>query len=323
MFPDSSRRQRDYAAVAKFPQKYSQRIVKSTVRQLSIEQRELVSMLGARLGALQGVKAVVLGGSHARGMAQAGSDIDLGILYSELEPFSIQSVREIAEELSDTPGPVVTGLYEWGQWVNGGAWLTIGQQRVDFLYRCLEQVERVIAEAEAGRYELDYAQQPPFGFFSGTYLGEVATCLPVFDPGGWVEKLKRRVAEYPEALRRSVVQEQLWSAEFDLSAFARKFAARGDGFGTAACLTRAVNQMVLALFALNRKYLINDKTALLEIAGFERVPREFGPRVQITLAGLGDSAASLGAAVESIETLLCEIASLAGELYKARYSFPK
>jgi len=293
------------------------------VRQLSKEQRELVSMLGARLGPLQGVKAIVLGGSHARGMAQAGSDIDLGILYSEAAPFSIESIREVAEDLNDTPGPVVTGLYEWGPWVNGGAWLTIGEQRVDFIYRCLEQVERVIAEAEAGRYELDYAQQPPFGFFSGTYLGEVALCVPVSDPSCCVERLKRRVAEYPEALRRSVVQEQLWSAEFGLAAFARKFAARGDAFGTAACLTRAVNQMVLALFALNRVYLVNDKTALLEISGFERAPQEFGVRVQKTLGGLGDSATSLRAGVDSVEELLRESVALVAELYQARYSLPK
>jgi len=293
------------------------------VRQLSKEQRELVSMLGARLGALQGVKAVVLGGSHARGMAQAGSDIDLGVLYSEAEPFSIESIREVAEDLNDTPGPVVTGLYEWGPWVNGGAWLTIGEQRVDFLYRCLEQMERVIAEAEAGRYELDYAQQPPFGFFSGTYLGEVALCVPVIDLNGCVGRLKLRAAEYPEALRRSVVQEQLWSAEFGLAAFARKFAARSDVFGTAACLSRAVNQMVLALFALNREYLVNDKTALLEISGFERAPREFGVRVQKTLVGLGDSATSLRAAVESVEELLRESVALVAELYQARYSLPK
>ncbi|HEX5082809.1 MAG TPA: hypothetical protein VFY40_12245, partial [Blastocatellia bacterium] len=29
-------------------------------------------------------------------------------------------------------------------------------------------------------------------------------------------------------------------------------------YGTAACLTRAVNQLVLVLFALNRKYPLND-----------------------------------------------------------------
>jgi predicted nucleotidyltransferase len=130
------------------------------VKQLSPEQRELVSVLAMRLGAVRGIRAVVLGGSHARGRAQPGSDIDLGILYSEVAPFSIQSVRELVEDVNDTAGPMVRDFYEWGPWVNGGAWLSIGGQRVDFVYRNLDQVERVIVEAEAGGYELDYAQQP-------------------------------------------------------------------------------------------------------------------------------------------------------------------
>jgi hypothetical protein len=56
---------------------------------------------------------------------------------------------------------------------------------------------------------VDYTQQPPFGFFSGTYLGEIAVCIPLFDPEGRLEPLKRRVADYPEALRRAVVQDSL------------------------------------------------------------------------------------------------------------------
>src|SRR5438093_7823574 len=198
------------------------------MKQLSSEQRELVSSLAKRLGAIRGIRAVVLGGSHARGRAQPGSDIDLGLLYSEAAPFSIQSVRELAEVVNDTPGPVVADFYEWGPWVNGGAWLTIGGQRVDFVYRSVEHLERVIAEAEAGRYELHYAQQPPFGFFSGTYLGEIAVCVPLVDPEARLDLLKRRVADYPEALRRAVVQDYLWAAEFGLAAFARKFAARSE-----------------------------------------------------------------------------------------------
>lgn len=132
----------------------------------------------------------------------------------------------------------------------------------------LEQMERVIAEAEAGRYEVHYLQQPPFGFFSGTYLGGIAVCMPLFDPEARLDFLKRRVADYPEALRRAVVRDYLFRAEFTLKAFAPKFAARCDTYGTAACLTRAVNELVLTLFALNRKYPINDKTALAEVAGF-------------------------------------------------------
>jgi len=293
------------------------------MKQLSPEQRELVSSLAKRLGAIRGMKAVVLAGSHARGRAQPGSDIDLGLFYSEAAPFSIQSIRELAEAVNDTAGPVVTDFYGWGPWVNGGAWLTIGGQRVDFVYRSLEHVERVIAEAEAGRYEVDYAQQPPFGFFSGTYLGEVAVCIPLVDPEARLDPLKRRVAEYPEALRKSVVLDCLWQAEFALAAFAPKFAARSDTYGTAACLTRALNQLVLALFALNRKYPINDKTALVEIAEFERAPREFGPRLQKTLADLGASPTELAAAVESIAQLFRETVELTDGFYQPRFTLPK
>jgi hypothetical protein len=74
--------------------------------------------------------------------------------------------------------------------------------------------------------------------------------------------LKRKVANYPEALRVAVVQDYLWQAELGLIAFAPKFAGRSGAYGTAACLARAVNQLLVVLFALNRKYLIDDKTAL-------------------------------------------------------------
>ena len=281
-----------------------------------------MASLTNRLGAIGGVKAVVLGGSHARGRAQPDSDIDLGLFYSETAPFPIQSIRELAREINDTPSPVVTDFYGWGPWVNGGAWLTIGGQRVDFLYRSLEHVERVIADAEAGRYEVHYLQQPPFGFFSGTYLGEVAICIPLFDPGRRLEILKRRVADYPEPLRRTVVRDYLFMAEFTLTSFAPKVAARSDIYGTAACLTRAINELVLALFALNRKYPLNDKTVLAEVSEFQLAPRQFGARVEETLRHLGSSAGELQAAVERVAQLLRETVELADGLYRAPYVLP-
>src|SRR5262249_56946090 len=102
------------------------------LKQLSPQQRELVLSLARRLGAIRGIRAVVLGGSHARGRAQPESDIDLGLFYSESAPFSIQSIRELAEDVNDTAWPVVTDFYQWGPWVNGGAWLTIGGEARGF-----------------------------------------------------------------------------------------------------------------------------------------------------------------------------------------------
>ena len=116
--------------------------------------------------------------------------------------------------------------------------------------------------------------------YHATYLGEVALCIPLFDPEARLAALKRQVAVYPEALRRAVIQDYLWMADFGLAAFAPKFAQRGDSYGTAACLTRAVHQLVLVLFAVNRRYPMNDKTALAEVAEFDRAPQEFAPRAQ-------------------------------------------
>ncbi len=39
--------------------------------------------------------------------------------------------------------------------------------------------------------------------------------IPVFDRDGHAERKKRLVAKYSEALRRAVMQDQLWAAEFD------------------------------------------------------------------------------------------------------------
>jgi hypothetical protein len=290
--------------------------------ELSDAQRALVDSLAARLGEIPGVAAVVLGGSFARGFAGPGSDIDLGLLYSEAAPFSIDAIRALAREVDDGPDPVVTGFYVWGPWVNGGAWLTVRGQRIDFLYRSIEHLERVIADAAAGRFELHYGQQPPFGFFSATYLGELSICVPLVDRDGRVAELKRRVEGYPEALRHALVQSYLWAAEFALESFAPKFAARGDALGTAGCLARAAHQLVLVLFALNRRYLVSDKTALAEIAGMPLAPRDFAARVGDSLARVGRTPGEQAAAVDAVAALVAETAALCGPLYRRPYPRP-
>ena len=82
------------------------------MNQLSPEQRELVSSLTERLRSVSGIRAVALAGSHARGRARAESDIDLGLLYSESAPFSIQSVRELVQRHLEIVGGQVQAARE-------------------------------------------------------------------------------------------------------------------------------------------------------------------------------------------------------------------
>ena len=128
-----------------------------------------LGMLRAIAEALQNVPnvvAVVLGGSHAGGLARPDSDID----YREAAPFSIEHVRSVAGSIS-TAGtvPTVTEMYGWGPWVNGGAWIQTPVGKVDFLYRNLDQVQRVVEEGRQGIWRHDYDQQPPYGFRSVVY----------------------------------------------------------------------------------------------------------------------------------------------------------
>jgi hypothetical protein len=140
----------------------------------------------------------------------------------------------------------------------------------------------------------------------------------LFDPEARINELKQRVSVYPEALRRAVVRDYLFMAEFTLTCFAPKFAARADIYGTSACLTRAVNELLMTLFSLNRRYPLNDKTALAEAAEFDCVPREFAPRVHKTLAHPGTSSAELKGAVDAIAQLLQETIEIADDLYCAQ-----
>jgi predicted GNAT family N-acyltransferase/predicted nucleotidyltransferase len=259
--------------------------------------------LADELAALPGVTAVVLGGSHARGLAHAGSDVDLGLLYRDEKPIDVAAVRALAARWNDAAEPVVSALHEWGPWVNGGAWLSVRGRRVDLLYRSIERVEQEIAAAHAGRHEVHFGQQPPFGFWSGTLLGESACALALHDPAGDAARLRAETAAYPVALRAAVLRDMARAVPFHLDSFAAKFAARGDAWGTAACLARCIWQLGLALFAANHAYLVNDKTLLDEIDGFADAPRSFSERARDVLANPGATPAALGAAVEAVAAL--------------------
>lgn len=86
-------------------------------------KQKLLNDITDELKRVDGVKAIVLGGSYAIGMATENSDLDIGIYYSELNPFDIEKVKDVAKKIANSDQPTVTGFYEWGPWVNGGAWM--------------------------------------------------------------------------------------------------------------------------------------------------------------------------------------------------------
>ena len=168
--------------------------------QMPGEKVRMLTEIADRLLHVPNIVAVVLGGSYARGLAGPGSDLDVGLYYREASPFSIDQARSVAESICTAGSvPIIVGLYEWGPWVNGGAWIQTPVGKVDFLHRNLDQVQRVIDEGKRGVLSHDYDQQPPYGFRSIVYFGESHFCVPLHDPEGEIARLKQSVSEYPRS----------------------------------------------------------------------------------------------------------------------------
>ncbi|XXX74651.1 nucleotidyltransferase domain-containing protein [Sorangium sp. So ce134] len=287
---------------------------------------DMAARVSARLGAIPGVVAVVLGGSRARGAGHPDSDLDLGIYYEPERPPDLAALRALARELSASgaegavmplardllgadPGDTVTPVGAWGPWINGGAWLEIEGHRVDWLYRDLARVRRVIEECRAGQVTCDYQPGHPHGFFSSNYLADIHDCRPLFDPAGVLAPLKALVTPYPQALRRALLDRFLWEAGFAIDT-AKKAAGRGDAMYVSGCLFRAAACLVQALFALNGRYLANEKGALARARALPRCPDRFADRVEAMLSAPGQGPEALLASLGRMEALAREARDL-------------
>jgi hypothetical protein len=286
---------------------------------IPIDKQAFLRNLVAYLSKIPNLLAVVLGGSYASGTQRPASDMDIGLYYSEAEPFSIEEIKNAAATISK-PGSswTVTGFYEWGAWVNGGAWIETEVGKVDFLYRNLDQVRAVIQEAHQGIFRHDYDQQPANGYYSVGYLAETQICLPLFDPASHIFTLKEQVRIYPPKLKQAIIQNSLWSAEFTLI-HAHSFSQIGDIYNTTGCLIRIAANLTQALFAVNERYFMSDKKVIDTISSFDKLPDEYLDRVLKTLARPGSTPLDLSHSVENLDEAWRSVVSLVGEMYQPKF----
>jgi hypothetical protein len=162
---------------------------------------------------------------------------------------------------------------------------------------------RVIGDCVGGVVTCDYYLGHPHGFHNHIYLAEIYYCRALFDPGGVLDQLKKRVSSYPTPMKAALVATFLYDADFMLE-LARPAASRSDIFHVSGCLFRCAAAIVQVLFALNETYFMNEKGAVRAIDSFSIKPRAFSSRVQEVLGSL-----SLG----SLQDRLAEMAALIAE----------
>ena len=179
-------------------------------------------------------------------------------------------------------------------------------QRVDFLYRNSDFVSRILDDCNNGIIEIDYLQQPPYGFYSYMYCAETQICKPLYDPDNILYMLKAKVAVYPQALKQAIIQRNLWSANFSLEN-GQKAAKRGDIYFTAGCVSRAMSMLIQVLYALNDTYFLSEKNLAKHTSTFRVLPSSFSKRVEAILSNVGSDAEQLTRSISSTYLLLHDL----------------
>lgn len=236
---------------------------------------------------IDGIDAIVLGGSHATGTANKDSDIDIGIYYDEMT-FDLSYFRQKVVSLDDEHrNNIVTNPGEWGPWINGGGWLQVDGIAVDILFRDTRKVITVIDDCINGKISIDYQCGHPFGFVNSIYMGEVAYCKILSNNNEFISEQKKRLIEFPITYQKSTIEKFLWECEFSLQC-GKKATLKGDLLYAAGSLFRCAVSLLQVLYAINGMYMLNEKGSLGRLLRENDafIPKDFANDVEAALSGL-------------------------------------
>ena len=146
----------------------------------------------------------------------------------------------------------------WGNWVNCGGWLTIDGRHVDIILRDFARVRAVVEASDRGEFSCHYQPGHPHAYVDVMYRGELASCKVLFAADEEFSALKRRAEVYPKPLKKAILDYFGFEMGFSCS-FAENYAHIGDPCYIAGHVFRSLSAMHQAIFALNEKWLLNEK----------------------------------------------------------------
>jgi predicted nucleotidyltransferase len=240
--------------------------------------KDIIDSIIRSLKDINGLEAIVLGGSRAKGTHSPDSDIDIGLYYDK-ETIDLPLLEKRAQELDqDHRENLLSKPGEWGKWVNGGCWITIGNIPVDFILRDVSRVKKAIEECREGIVSPHYQTGHPHAYFNAMYMGELAICKMLWNQDDEILRLKALAEEYPQKLKKELIRFFSFEAGFS-QMLAEKSIAGDDVYYVSAHLVRSISALNQILFALNEQYCINEKKAVKMIDGFSISPNHYKEKV--------------------------------------------
>lgn len=223
----------------------------------------------------EGKCAIALAGAHAKGRADAASDIDLYVFAERAKPRAqrLELIRSIADP-GTTPWVDDFDAAPWG----GGMDFRYQGTPVEVAGRTLARMDQMVEDCLAGKFEIIPATWTSNGYYTFIYLCELSFIKPVWDPDGVLAAYQQKAAVYPEPLRRAILETFMgragtWIGNFHYESAVR----RGDVLFTAPIVLHTVMDMVQVVFALNRVYFTGDKKLEAALAGMPYCPDALRP----------------------------------------------
>lgn len=278
-----------------------------------MEVEVIIDKIINSLKKVNGIEAIVLGGSRAKGSFTEKSDIDIGIYYSDSSKLDLESLNRIATELDDMHrSNLITKVGEWGPWINGGGWLNIDRMATDFLLRDFNKVSSVIDECLNKKITIDYQPGHPHGFVNTIYAAEVFYCKELYDNNHIIKKLKDKITPYSLTIKTGIIDKFLWEAGFSC-AIASKSIAKKDIVYASGCFYRVASCLIQVVYALNETYIMNEKGALANTYTFKLIPKDFKNKVENIFSSLTMEPENMKNLIDQLVSIVKEVEELCKE----------
>jgi hypothetical protein len=226
----------------------------------------------------KGDAGIALGGAHAKGASDPESDLDLYVFSRQILP---KAKRDL---LCMKFSYIIHSITSWGddeQFIQGGTDFYVNQQKVEVWFRHIDYISGIIAECQQGIVRHDWVVWTVMGFFNHCALSDLHNMIPLDDPAGILSGWQASIAQYPPALRQTILRDYLAAAQFWPENFHYISAVRRcDVIYTAGIVQQVIQNLIQVLFAYNEVYFPGEKKLSLALEHLPGLPKDFIRRIQ-------------------------------------------
>lgn len=226
----------------------------------------------------RGSFGVALGGSRAKGCDDAHSDLDLYIFADAVLP------TRAREALLDSALHDPTDITSWGgdePFVQCGTDFRVATTRIEWWFRSIDYVSARVDQCGRGELRREYAGWTVMGFSNHVLLSDLHSMRILSDPFGVLAAWQAAAREYPEPLRRAILERFMSEARFwPENPHYESAVRRADLLYVSGIVQQVLHALIQVVFALNRVYFPGEKKLTSALAALPIRPDEFEARLE-------------------------------------------